>query len=405
MPGITRPSRWGGCWQGMAAILFAAVAAAQESGPTTGKPPVSPEQMQVWVDQLDADEFLTRETAMLRLLGAGRGAIPVLKTALGTENLETISRGLYVLEQLGLSPDLDVQEEARQALADLSAAREHAVTSRRAAVALDHLIELRSAQALADLESLGAKVTRGEIFNGFATEEVVEALQIGPEFKGSLAELRRLKWLSISRLVLVGERVTDEWVAQAAPMTELDELHIYEAKIGDAALAPFADHPRLSQVGIYYTPVSEAALTHLKKLPVLNFVKLFGTKITRGSMDEFVQANAQLVVDHRRGAFLGVGCQPVDNTCMLTTVHVGSPAEKAGLMPDDMLQTFHGSKVSDFKTLTALISELNVGDTVDVEVQRQVEDAGGDVRMKTIVAKVTFGPWPVEVAVRNAPPQ
>jgi S1-C subfamily serine protease len=95
----------------------------------------------------------------------------------------------------------------------------------------------------------------------------------------------------------------------------------------------------------------------------------------------------------------------VDNACLLSTVHVGSPAEKAGLVPDDTLLRFGDSKVTDFKALTALISELNVGDTVEVEVERQVEDAAGDVRKKNVVTKVTFGPWPVEVAVRNAPPQ
>ncbi|MCU0878623.1 MAG: hypothetical protein MUF06_12630 [Pirellulaceae bacterium] len=53
-------------------------------------------------DQLAADEFLVRETAMLELVAAGGAAIPAVERNLAGENREAITRSLFVLEQLGL---------------------------------------------------------------------------------------------------------------------------------------------------------------------------------------------------------------------------------------------------------------------------------------------------------------
>jgi hypothetical protein len=390
-------------------VLAAALALAELTGvraqdqplpPSTQKPP-SAEQLQTWVAELDGEEFLARETAMLELIAAGPLAVPAVAEVFRGDSLEATSRALHILQQIGLSPDPQTQEAARAALVAAAATKENPVTARRATAALDKLIQLRSAQALSELETLGAVVVRAQSFDGLVVESVVESVQIGPEFRGTDHDLRRLKWLSVSRIVLVGDKVTDAWLAHAAGSTGLEELHLHSAAITDAGLAAIATHPGLRQVGIYYTPLSDPALKQLEALPVLSFVKLYGTKVSADAVEKFQATTGVPKVDIRKGAFLGVGCMSIDNECVLSTVHDNSPAAKAGLAHDDVLIRFGQTKVTDFESLTAQIAQLDAGDQIEVEVRRDVEDERGNFRTKNIVTKVTLGPWPVEAAVQN----
>ena len=248
---------------------------------------------------------------------------------------------------------------------------------------------------------LTAAIARSQSFNGVTTEDIVESVEIGPAFRGELADLSRLKWLTAIRLVLVGPRVNDAWLKAAAAMTEVEELHLYQAAVTDEGLAAIARHPGLKRLGAYYTPFTDVSLGHLGELPLLTHTKFYGTKISPMAAQKFMADAGLADVDYRKGAFLGVGCTPIDNECVLTTVHGGSPAEKAGLLRDDVLVRFGTAKVDSFKTLTALISQLDAGEEVEIEVRRHVDDDAENIRTKNFVLKATLAPWDVELAVEN----
>jgi membrane-associated protease RseP (regulator of RpoE activity) len=245
---------------------------------------------------------------------------------------------------------------------------------------------------------------RNQLFNGLFAEEFIESVEIGPDFRGEEKDLRRLKWLpDVTLLTLVGPKVTDAWLKHAAAMNGLSELHLYQAAVSDAGLAALANHPSLTQVGVYYTPIGDGALEHLQKVPGLNFLKLYGTRISRGPLEKFQEATGLAKIDHRKGAFMGVGCQNFDDACLISTVHENSPAQKAGLERDDRLVRFGKEKIADFDALTALISELDAGDEVEIEVERQAIDNEGKMVVRSVVTKVTLGPWELELAVQNGP--
>lgn len=362
----------------------------------------SPDQIAELVRQLEADEFLARETAMLDLVAAGPSAVPALKQAALEGSLESASRALFVLQRLGLSSNQDVQELARLVLLEIAQAKEHPAAARRAEAALTWLTEQRSVQALADLERLGAKINRNEIFNGFAAEEMIESIELGPDFKGEEDDLRRLRWLDdVPILTLAGEKVTDSWIARVASLRSLTQLHLYQTKVTDSGLSELENHPSIQQLGVYYVPVTDGILKHLQKMPALHTVKLYGTRVTRETVEE-LKLERGPTVDHRRGAFMGVGCTDMgDGACMISTVHPDSPAHKAGLLPEDVLIRFADVEVTDFKKLTAEISNLDVSDEVEVEVERRVEDDRGDIKIKRVMLKVKLGPWDLTSAVRN----
>jgi len=362
----------------------------------------SKEQIAAWIRELDADEFFTRETATLQLLEAGPAVLGALKPVLTGGTLEATSRALFIVRQLGLVADIDTQDEAGRMLTDLAARNEAPALARRAAGALAELSQQRSARALSELEELGAKIARSQVLGGLALDEPVLSVELGEAFRGDEHDLRRLKWVTDAPvLILRGKQVTDGWIKLAAVMPGLEELHLYQARISNDGLASLADATSLKQVGLYYTPVNEAVLAPLTKLPLLGFVKLYGTQITTAGVKKFKEASG-IAVDFRRGAFLGVQGGDLGDTCPISTVHPGSPAEKAGLLRDDVIVRFGQDAVGNFSSLTELISQCNAGDEVEIEVARRTIDDQGIPMLRTITAKVQLAPWEVEPAVRNS---
>ncbi len=368
-------------------------------GPLAAQQPSPEERLAALARQLDADEFLARETATLELLKAGPAALPALESVLKSGSLEATSRAFYVLREQSLAANLNQHDAAWNLLVELAARKEIPVLARRAEATLTDLRKLRSTQALSELEALGAKIERGQLFNGIAIDDPITSLEIGADFRGQEQDLWRLKWLAeVPQLIFVGEKVTDGWVKHAAAVSDLAELHLYQTNVGDAGLAALAGHESLEQLGIYYTPVTDAGLKVFDKLPALNFVKLYGTKVTAQRAAD-LRAASGIAIDDRRGAFLGVGCSTFDGTCTISTVHTGSPADKAGLLSDDIIVRFAGSPVTTFDTLTALIGERAPGDEVEVEVTRRSFDREGIPSSRPVVTKVKFAPWEQKPAI------
>jgi hypothetical protein len=354
------------------------------------------------IRDLDATEFLTRETAMLQLLEAGPAVLPALQPVLTGGSLEATSRALFIVRQVGLAADLDGQDQAGQLLAELAERKEAPALARRAAAALVELTQQRSVQALTELEQLGARIARSQGVAIFALDEPPLSIEIGEAFRGDENDLRRLKWIiDVPILILNGKHVTDAWVKEAVALPGLAELHLYQARISDTGLAPLAEHPGVRQVGLYHTAVHDAVLAPLAKLPLLSFVKLYGTQVTKEGVAKLSAASG-VAVDLRRGAFLGVGGHDEPEGCRIITVHRGSPAHTAGILPGDIVTKFGGAPVVNFSGLTDLIAPHEFGDEVEVELGR--EDLAGGMR-RSVTVKVTLGGWEVEQAVLNNRPR
>jgi PDZ domain-containing protein len=338
---------------------------------------------------------------MLQLLEAGPAVLPALRPVLTGGTLEATSRALFIVRQIGVAADIDTQDQAGQLLTELAGRNETPALARRAAAALEELTQQRSVQALSELEGLGAKVARSQILGGLPLDEPVLSIELNKDFQGDEHELRRLKWVTdVPVLILNGKQVTDGWIKQAALMPGLEELHLYQARVGDGGLAPLVDNATLRQIGLYYTPVSDAVLAPLSKLPLLGFVKLYGTQATAAGVKKFKETSG-VAVDFRRGAFLGVGGMDLDGTCLISTIHEGSPAAKAGLMREDVIVRFGKEAVGNFSSLTELISQCNAGDEVEIDVARRSIDDQGIPTLRTVTTKALLAPWEVEPAVRN----
>jgi serine protease Do len=71
--------------------------------------------------------------------------------------------------------------------------------------------------------------------------------------------------------------------------------------------------------------------------------------------------------------FLGVQGDSESRECRLLRIIAGSPAEKAGLLPNDVVVRFDNQPIGDYETLVALIANCRPGQPIMLEVQRGEE--------------------------------
>jgi hypothetical protein len=361
--------------------------------------PATPAELEKWAKDLDSDEFLAREEATVRLSAAGTPAIKYVQPLVSVPSLEASTRALHVLREIGLSSDLDVQDAARIALEEIS--KQPSPIGKRAYRTITWLNEQRSGQTIRDLEQLGAKIQRTEYNDGLQEIVTIDGVQLGSEWKGEEKDLRRLKWLvDVQQLVLVGDKMGDAALAQAAQMPGLKRLHLHHAGVTDRGMQALAGCGSLQEFGAYYSPLGDEAVVPLAKLPALTIVKLYGTKVTRQTRDRLKKIPQIAKMDYRDGGFLGVSCDPVfDGVCRLLTVHPDSPASKAGLQRGDVLVRFADKELKSFEGLTDIISEHPAGDTVEVEILRDVLDKDGNEKQEPLKLKVTLSEWDVDLSV------
>lgn len=117
--------------------------------------------------------------------------------------------------------------------------------------------------------------------------------RITDEQLGLLAPLTdHVTWLNIA-----GTKVTDNGVAQLAPLKNLTRLNLEKTGIGDEALAHLSGLEHLEYLNLYGTHVSDAGLTHLASLKNLKRLYLWQTKVTPAGAERLKQALPEVEVN------------------------------------------------------------------------------------------------------------
>ncbi|MCH7725153.1 MAG: PDZ domain-containing protein [Planctomycetes bacterium] len=352
--------------------------------PPDKKPQPSTEQILKWVRDLDSDRFVHRETATKKLVDAGRAAIVPLTKHLPKTGLEVTTRGIFVLRELALDNDDETAEAARLALEKLSKPAGTSV-ARRASSTLAELDQMRQARAIQELKSLGAIIGTRYVQVGQAILPNVFSVQIGPNWNGKTEDLRRLRWLGdVQQIELSGPTVTDATLAHVGKMKNLTIVMIKRAKITNAGIAHLKSLSAVQYIAIFYCPVDDMSIAHLKVHERATLLKLYGTQISKDGAKRLKEAMANATIDHRDGAFLGVGAAVHPLGCSISIVQPDSSAAKAGLQVNDIIVKYDGEKVTDFQKLTQLIGANRAGEKVTIEVLRGEEK---------LTKKLTLGEW------------
>ena len=359
------------------AAVTTAEADAQESSAAGAK------QIRQWTRQLDSRRFSERQMAMERLIAAARPAIQPVLQAARDGNLEVAARGVFVLKQLALSESEEIEQEARTALEQLVAGRD-SPASRRARASLIELRGVWQQRALDRIREFGAQLTKSHPAD-FNTLQSAYSVEIGEDWKGGEEGLVHLAALvDLQEIWLEGSQVTDTWLKRIKDLDKLRHVHVRRARITDAGLDHLAEMTSLERLDLWYAPITDAAVGRLQSMKQLQAVSLYGTDVSRQAADSLRETLKGVHVDHRRGAFLGVGCQAHPQGCAVSIVHPGSSANEADVRPGDIIVQYGEKPIVDFTDLTGAIGEHKSGDPVTLKIRR------GD---ETLIKDIRLGEW------------
>jgi len=357
-------------------VTAATVGFAEDIAPTA-------QQIQAWVSDLSADRYETRDRATQSLVAAGAAAIEPLLEGLAEHGLEVTTRGIYVLQQLAVAGDVATEDAARGALEKIAAARVTAA-ARHAQEALTKLDALRQQRALEELARLGAVIDREHIELGLPVGPIL-AVEINDQWKGTRDDLRWLGFLrDVEQVTFVGPAVTDEWLGYLANLDRVVVLKIKRASITEEGLKSLQELDGLQYVKLLYMPIGDEAVQHLAQCRRIISLYIFGSRLTAEGQAR-LSAALGAKVDRRKGAFLGISPTVADNAAwQILSVTEKSAAARAGLRPGDTVVSYGGQPVTDFASLTALISEDDAGETVTLEIVRDTQ---------VFERRVTLGEW------------
>ena len=328
-----------------------------------------PEQVARWIRGLRADQFLARETATLKLIEAGTPVIDPLVKALPRSNAEVTARIIHILRRLALSEAWTIDDPALQALQEI-AKQEGTPAGRRASSTLLKLSEFREQRALQEIIKLGGNWSQQYLPFGIQRNSQW-VIHIGNNWHGTAEDLKRLKWISSAEAVIFeGPKANDTWMSHLNGMKQLRSLFIKHATISDKGMQSVADLKGLVSLDIKYVPITDASLTHIQAPSQIRYVKLYGTNISKEGAVKLQNSLPAADVDHRNGAFLGVGCPQPPEPCIITTIQPDTAAQRANLRTGDWIVSFSGKPVVDFNDLRKLIGQWRPGDKTSLQVLR-----------------------------------
>jgi hypothetical protein len=327
------------CLMGIASLLLAIssaaiVADAGDAESTAEQSGRSAEQIAKWVADLDSNQYRVREAATQQLAAASVAAIEPLVSAANSKNPEPADRAVWILRQLGQSPDRDV---ALAALSGLASLRDRPAIVEQAEAALDRLREQICQEELA---KLGGRLTIVVDQMEFTQVQMLRVV-LDDNWHGTTDDLKGLKGLKHRNF-----------------------FRLEGAAVGDAEARLFAD------------------LDHLQVL------KLINTRVTPAAVDAIKAQNPAATVYMKNRALFGISgtshTQGVIQGVVVQSVQPGTAAATAGVAPGDVITQIEGQPLPDFDRLTARIAQHAPGDEIDVQILR------GDDRM---TKRVKLGTW------------
>ena len=367
-------------------------------------------QIASWVRDLDANAFGKRKNANAELSEVGFRMIPILVQEMqDRDSLEQRTRGFDILRKMATSEVFQNEKAAYAMLQGLEASPDPVLKTRavKAVMAIESVYRSR---ALTQLKSRGAILSSqygsaqqiqfrpngGGVIAGPVNVPVDPSgnyMVFNENWKGNASDLEMLRFVSgIQQIELHGANIGDEFPAAISKCKSLRVLKIRKTSITDEGMAKLQELPELIEIDVRYTKITKKSLSAIVALRIARAVKLFGTEVSPAETEQLArQLPAGVLIDIRKGGFLGVGPRTVDirgfpvKGCAISRPQPNSAAERGGLLDGDVIVKYDGKEVVDFDQLRELIAVNEMGDEVAIGIKR------GSAEM---VKKVVLGEWP-----------
>ncbi len=233
------------------------------------------------IKQLGSDDFREREAAMESLQRIGRQALPALRIAQNSENLEVRHRAKMLLDQLdvGIQPLLNrgarIHYYSKQKPSPVSVDGVEMVGT---AFSDDDLMHVREFTNIKRLSIPNASRITNAGLAHIRHLRSLESLTIGGAPINDLSALSGLKGLE--NLDLAGTKITDDGLASIKDHIYLLHLYLSKTSITDAGLVHLTNMKDLRSLDLSGTKLTDKGLAHLRVLEKMEILKLRDNQIT-----------------------------------------------------------------------------------------------------------------------------
>ena len=285
------------------------------------------------IDQLGADQYADRESASSQLAAMGIVAVEQLVQAARGNDSEVAARAVDALRAMLRQDDSQLSNKAEAALESIAEQGNLAV-AQQAEVALDFFDAAQAVSARKKLEELGA------LFSDTGLSGL--RLEIAEDWKGDSRSLKLVTRLQkVVHLSLFGLQLTERDAVTLGRLRGIERLDLYGVGLSDAAIK------------------------------------------------QLKQRLKETEIDIRKGGKLGIAGMPLQGQCVIAGIQPGSSAEKAGLLPQDVITEINGTAISDFGACTRIIGEHKPGEEISMVIQRIKPDGSAGQFRKVVV----LGGW------------
>lgn len=362
---------------------------------TTTESAPSEAEIKQWIEQLDSDKFLVRESATQKLTTAKANSIPMLIESIRTaSSLEKAFRCIHVLRNFAAGHDINMEKQATAELVEISETQNDRVAGYAKEV-LKRIAPIKQERAIRMLSGLGIRFSSYSAQpSGFQAQIMSgPGIIIDSSYQGNVDDLYYLRHLQfIEDVQISNDKVTADWFAQIAKMPNVRLMTIKDGPVNVAMLRELEPIlPKLDAIRLYYIDVNVEVAPLAAKLDNATYVEFYGLPLSEADERQITQVlppTAQANVKFRSGGFLGVSGSGsgMTGTCYIQNVHQDSGAYKAGLRGGDTVIEAVGTTVESFQHLINLLKDKKVGETIDLKVNRHG---------RTLKMSVTLGKWPM----------
>ena len=199
-----------------------------------------------------------------------------------------------------------------------------------------------------------------------------DALLINSNFVGDDECIKQIALIkSIETVCLEGPNIDRRHLEAVVKMKRLSKLKLKNVRLQAEDLELLTELDKLEHLGLLYMEIDDRAVEVLKDLPVTTSMKIQGTKITRQGFEKLQAELDGPRMQFGRGGFLGISS---NGGPQVGGVEPDSAAEKAGIRPNDYLQSIQGTKVTSFTEIRAELSKYRAGDEISIKVRRYTEE-------------------------------
>lgn len=338
----------------------------------------SPEKLLQQISHLNSPSYRTRQLAIWYLSQNAALALPLLRDAGRTTDLNIGAEVVALLSAQAMLPDPVLSVAAHEALQEIAGGKQSVTAvSYFANSALDGIANRQELLAQRSLEDLNVQLGLLRLTIGGTKQNEIRMLNpsnivhVTSEFSGSEKDIRLFRFLrSYDTAYLEGDKITAPLLREVIAMPRLKRVVLKGPSITNDLLTTLFDLSTLEHLELSYANVDDGAIDTIVDLPLVDSLRIFGTRITQEGSLRVKSELDGLDIYFGRGGFLGV--QTSQNDLMVSKVVPGSGADNGGIEQFDLITHVNDKPIKTFAQLREELANFAVDEIVSVSVKRAI---------------------------------